>query len=426
MESIASKHNHYLAQCPTAQTDLGWGPGSGPWNYRQVTEPLLSFLLASVANPNTIGSVDIIDFQPQTEQSSEDRHVVQDWDLKNGTWKLLAVFDGHAGSETVKHVSANLPGQLRSALTDLLVASEWRPDPTSISNLLSKVIVSYDNSLTKSLCDLFPGGIEELSKISDDEVKARIHDSATGGLNHLKVARCMQGSTVLVSLMDPDRNNIWVASLGDCQAVLGIRTDPNPDWEISILSANHHAALPSEIEALRSAHPGESEVVLNKRVLGGIAITRAVGDHIFKLDNLWCSKVLMNAEQPFKFHSAKPETLITRIFTPPYLSNKPDVQHINLVGIKASEKTEIMFVLCSDGLLDLFEARDESDLKKAARRWMELGSGTAPHNRRDNGALQILREGLGGEEEDKVAQLLTVEMKGKWLDDITTLVYRIQ
>lgn len=118
----------------------------------------------------------------------------------------------------MKHVAANLPGQLRSGLTNLLVKSGGKIDPVSISNLLSKVIISYDDSLTKDLCSLFPGGIEELSKLSDSQVKAVIHDSAIGGLNHAKVTRCMQGSTVLVSLTDPNCDNIWVASLGDCQA----------------------------------------------------------------------------------------------------------------------------------------------------------------------------------------------------------------
>lgn len=84
----------HLAQYPAAETDLGWGPDAGPWNYRKVQEPALSSLLASAANPNTIGSVDIIDFQPQTDEPSEDRHIVQDWPLQNGTWRLLAVFDG--------------------------------------------------------------------------------------------------------------------------------------------------------------------------------------------------------------------------------------------------------------------------------------------------------------------------------------------
>lgn len=237
---MASEDLHHLAQYPAGQTDLGWGPGAGPWNYRKVPEPTLSSLLATAARPNTIGSVDIIDFQPQTRQSSEDRHIVQDWELQNGTWKLLAVFDGnklqlrifcfthhadhplrstgHAGGETVKHIAANLPGQLQSALIGLLAESEWRIEPVSISNLLSKAITSYDDSLTEDLYSIFPGGLEELRELSDDDVKTVIHDGATGGPNHAKVARCMQGSTVLVSLIDPDHDNIWVASLGDCQA----------------------------------------------------------------------------------------------------------------------------------------------------------------------------------------------------------------
>ena len=118
----------------------------------------------------------------------------------------------------MKHITANLPAQLQSALVNLLVASEFKINPDSISDLLSEVIVSYDDSLTKDLYDIFPGGHEELKKLSDDEIKAVIHDSAAGGPNHAKVARCMQGSTVLVSLIDPSRDNIWVASLGDCQA----------------------------------------------------------------------------------------------------------------------------------------------------------------------------------------------------------------
>ena len=91
---MVSNDYRYLAQFPAAQTDLGWGQGAGPWTYRKVPEPILSYLLAVVAKPNTIGPVDIIDFQPKANQSSEDRHVVQDWALQNGTWKLLAVFDG--------------------------------------------------------------------------------------------------------------------------------------------------------------------------------------------------------------------------------------------------------------------------------------------------------------------------------------------
>ena len=122
----------------------------------------------------------------------------------------------------MNHIAANLPAQIQSELSGLLAISECKVDPASVSDLLSRAITSYDDSLTKDLYDIFPGGREELSKLSDDEVKAVIHDSATGGPNHAKVARCMQGSTVLISLIDPDRDNIWVASLGDCQAGMSL------------------------------------------------------------------------------------------------------------------------------------------------------------------------------------------------------------
>lgn len=91
---MSPQDNCDLTQYPTAQTDLGWGQDAGPWNYRKVPEPALSSLLAALAKSNTVGAVDTLDFQPQTKQSSEDRHVVQDWDLRDGTWKLLAIFDG--------------------------------------------------------------------------------------------------------------------------------------------------------------------------------------------------------------------------------------------------------------------------------------------------------------------------------------------
>lgn len=113
---MAPKDPHDLAQYPTTQTDLGWGPDAGPWNYRNVPEPTLSSLLAAVAKPSTIGSVDIIDFQPQTGQPSEDRHIVQDWAFQDGTWKFLAVFDGRqlrAAFSTDRH-ALTTPGLHRS------------------------------------------------------------------------------------------------------------------------------------------------------------------------------------------------------------------------------------------------------------------------------------------------------------------------
>ena len=33
-------------------------------------------------------------FQPRTKCLNEDRHLVEDWKLSNGSWKFIGVFDG--------------------------------------------------------------------------------------------------------------------------------------------------------------------------------------------------------------------------------------------------------------------------------------------------------------------------------------------
>ena len=35
-----------------------------------------------------------VTFQPRPKYPIEDRHLVEDWKLSNGTWKFIGVFDG--------------------------------------------------------------------------------------------------------------------------------------------------------------------------------------------------------------------------------------------------------------------------------------------------------------------------------------------
>lgn len=136
-----------------------------------------------------------------------------------------------------------------------------------------------------------------------------------------------------------------------------------------------------------------------------------------------------NAKPTFKFSATTIEELMPRILTPPYLSNKSDVQHLNLKAhYPASQGQESFLVMCSDGLVDLFNARDFSELKQASDLWMDSASaresqvygGDAVYKNR---ALRILRKGLGGADGDKVSTWLTVEMEGKkWMDDVTVIV----
>jgi pyruvate dehydrogenase phosphatase len=115
----------------------------------------------------------------------------------------------------VNHIVEKFPPLLKSTVSGVIKSS---PSPTAISDALQAAVKAFDDSLTHDLFSIFPGGVDSLSKLSDGEIRNIINDQNSGGINFAKVSRCMQGSTVLIALIDPGKENLWVASLGDCQA----------------------------------------------------------------------------------------------------------------------------------------------------------------------------------------------------------------
>lgn len=45
-------------------------------------------------------------------------------------------------------------------------------------------------------------------------------------------------------------------------------------WEIDVLTTSHNGDNDAEVERIRSAHPGEPECIVERRVLGALAPTR--------------------------------------------------------------------------------------------------------------------------------------------------------
>jgi hypothetical protein len=81
-------------------TDMGWPEEGAEWWYTVLPEPVLSSELARLSFANSYGDTDAVTFQPcpNPEQSSQDRFVIKDWPLANGTWSFRAVFDGQLRS----------------------------------------------------------------------------------------------------------------------------------------------------------------------------------------------------------------------------------------------------------------------------------------------------------------------------------------
>jgi len=82
------------------------------------------------------------------------------------------------------------------------------------------------------------------------------------------------GSTACVAVVRKEANNdvVYVANTGDTRAVIA------KNGQAQRLSVDHKATDPEEIERVKSV--GGS--IMDNRVAGGLAITRALGDHAYK------------------------------------------------------------------------------------------------------------------------------------------------
>ncbi|KAG6813656.1 hypothetical protein H0H92_008893 [Tricholoma furcatifolium] len=399
---------------------MGYPEEDALWKYELLTEPLLSSELERLAGANSYQDTDCVTFQPcpDPEVTNQDRYAIFDWDLGNGKWHFRLLLDGHAGHETVDYVLQTLPQTFHNGLVELV--SRMEPSADVVSKLLQDVITSLDVKLTQDLHGLFPD-IDSFANLSDDAISAIINDQASGGKNASIVSRCMRGTTVLVALVDPGCSNLWVASLGDGQAALGVRQSDG-SWEASVLSSFHNGENVSEKEQIFKEHPNEEGCVLKNRVLGAIAVTRAIGDHLFKLPSPYTERIFMNAKEGFQF-SKDVQEFLGRNKTPPYLSNRADVEHIRLEG------KETFLVLCSDGLYELYAQRiplEHTDFKLAAKHWIQTVAEGLRSASKENLALYLLRDALGGDDIGLVSRMITVEMDEKWMDDTTILVQKLR
>ncbi|KAE9406345.1 protein serine/threonine phosphatase 2C [Gymnopus androsaceus JB14] len=411
-------------------TDMGWL--GHDFTYCSLSEEKAASELERLAAPKVLcnGTVHAVSFQPHPEKHSQDRYVATEWDLK----------DRHsAGDETVDYTFATLPSKIEASLTGIPAAQ--LSDVDVISSMLRDNISALDESITQGILELFPSP-EFLEKLSDDDIRAIVNDQSTSvaenadvvGPNNMKVTRGMRGTTVLVVLISPD-GGIWTASLGDSQAVLAQKQD-KMSWSTTVLSANHNASDPSEIARLKNEHPGEeADVVAKDLLLGFMAVTRAIGDHVLKLPSIYTARVFALTIPRMRRPEHNSQLIVERSRTPPYLSGVPEVGYVKL-----EKAAKACLLMCSDGLMDLYGGEDwiekKVDMVEMFNGWVDLvGENLDKRDLQDNLALLLLRRGLRGptvvkgqsqwtDEEalDWMSSLLTLEYKDKWMDDTTVVV----
>jgi pyruvate dehydrogenase phosphatase len=128
----------------------------------------------------------------------------------------------------------------------------------------------------------------------------------------------------------------------------------------------------------------------------------------------------MNARPGLSF-TTKLEDFLGRNLTPPYISNHADVRHVDTSALEA---TTLRLIMCSDGLVDLYtpEALQVNDLADV---WVQLLAKKEASEDNGNLAICLLRDALGGNDQERISRMMTVEMCYRWMDDTTIVVQKI-
>ena len=225
-----------------------------------------------------------------------------------------------------------------------------------------------------------------------------------------------------------------VACTGDSRAVLG-RKGSNGKWTATALSEDQTGRTPSEAERLRKEHPGEDYVVRNGRVLGGLEPTRAFGDSFYK----WTKETQEKIKK--SFFGRTPSQLLK---SPPYVTAEPIV-----TTTKVFPENGDFMVMATDGLWEMLTNEEvvglvgqwletqQNDKKSWTASWFSQQKGL-PVEKEDtpdpsgqrapirqlngqmetngdrfvvkdkNVATHLVRNALGGKNDDSVCALLTL------------------
>ena len=106
---------------------------------------------------------------------------------------------------------------IKASLESAIDTPDTNLRPSMIEEILVKCISDIDDRIKADVVNFFPGGVEQISKLRDDEIKSIIKDPETEYSYKVQILRARTGTTALITLVDPSRS-LHVASLGDCEA----------------------------------------------------------------------------------------------------------------------------------------------------------------------------------------------------------------
>jgi pyruvate dehydrogenase phosphatase len=172
------------------------------------------------------------------------------------------------------------------------------------------------------------------------------------------LAPALSGSCALLSFYDSRSKLLRVACTGDSRAVLGRRSGSGK-WSATPLSVDQTGGNADEAARLRNQHPNEPYVVRNGRVLGGLEPTRAFGDASYK----WTREISEKLKQ--HFFARTPSSILK---TPPYVTAEPVI-----TTTKISPEKGDFVVMATDGLWEMLTNEEVVGL---VGKWLESNQAT--------------------------------------------------
>ncbi|CAG8576588.1 5394_t:CDS:2 [Acaulospora colombiana] len=334
----------------------------------------------------------------------------------DGDRLFFGVFDGHSGWNTSKLLSKKLVPTVKEQLNKAYdgcgeYAKLFHNKGELVKKAIQKGFVELDEEIVFH-------SIDRLLNTPTNE---------PGGISYINesLLSALSGSCALLAYIETATNDLYIACTGDSRAIMGVK-DSTGEWKALQLSEDQTGRNENEVSRLSEEHPGESNIITNGRVFGGLEPTRAFGDAKYKWDrNL--QEIIYT-----KFFKEKRKVPGNDKFrTPPYVIARPEVIHHK---IEADDK---FLVLATDGLWEKLSNTEVIEL--VGRLIDERRNGKDGDDSKElimskskkafafvdeNASTHLIRNALGGASEDALCAILSLPapMSRRWRDDITVTV----
>ncbi|KAG7112653.1 hypothetical protein HYQ45_017198 [Verticillium longisporum] len=201
-------------------------------------------------------------------------------DVPNSDWMFWGVFDGHSGWTTSAKLRQTLINTVANELNDTYKAAPGH------SPAAEAVEAAIKAGFTKLDDEIVHQSVEKVLNSGSKTMAAELLQPA------------LSGSCALLSFYDSRSKLLRVACTGDSRAVLGRRSDSGK-WTATALSVDQTGSNPDEAARMRKLHPGEDRVtppyVTAEPVVTTTKVNPENGDFlVLATDGLW--EMLTNEE----------------------------------------------------------------------------------------------------------------------------------